>query len=133
MSIATRITTGLGRSIECTMFTHYDSETRIVPIECSGCELNPGLKRGRRGVGRCTGRRGQMYGEDGTRRTGACEFEFAVMGFGNPLCDRKAEAGAAAGVGAGAGLVGAEESLEDARLEFGGDAQAVVGNGELGS
>ena len=115
MSKATRITTiDLGPSIECTTFTHYDSKTRIVLIEFSDYELNPALKDTRRsnwGRSLC---RGQMYGEDGTRGIRTGEFEFAVMGFGDPLCDGKAEAGSPAGVATGASLVGAEKSFEDA-------------------
>src|SRR5579859_3350272 len=72
-----------------------------------------------------------MYGEDGTGGIATGELQFAMMGLGDPLGDGKSEAGAAAGIGAGASLIGAEESFEDARLELRGDAGTIVGNGKL--
>src|ERR1035441_1315778 len=113
------------------------SPSRAAACDCRGTflgGLNPraGAQCGRDG-GVTIQRRPEreMHPEGGPPAWLAFDGDRAVVGIDECLADREAEAGArdcAAG-----SQVGAEKALENARLIIGGDAHAVVGDGQPGA
>src|SRR5215475_7061141 len=97
---------------------HSIPERRIARLQCTFCLLNPGLIGAREGNGFCR----QSYRKSRTLRVGPCQGERPAMRFGNPLGNGETQSGTTCPsrrrVAAGARLVGAKESFEDARLKF---------------
>src|SRR5262245_16387785 len=101
---------------------HSIPEKRIARLECILCRLNPGLIGAREG----NGFRRQSYRKSRTLRVRPLKGERAAMRFGNPFGNGETQSGTSRPsrrrVGAGARLVGAKKSFEDARLKFLWDA-----------